>query len=83
MQRLLLSRLRPATLTMMSVLLTFAIALIIEGMLGYVFTGTQRRIQLDYSGSSIEIFGANIAVVKLIAFGLAAVALLALYLLLK
>ena len=74
MQRLLLSRLRPATLTMMSVLLTFAIALIIEGMLGYVFTGTQRRIQLDYSGSSIEIFGANIAVVKLIAFGLAAVA---------
>ena len=59
MQRLLLSRLRPATLTMMSVLLTFAIALAIEGMLGYVFTGTQRRIQLDYSGSSIEIFGAQ------------------------
>jgi len=83
MQRLLLSRLRPATLTMMSVLLTFAIALTIEGMLGYVFTGTQRRIQLDYSGSSIEIFGASIAVVKLIAFGLAAVALLGLYLLMK
>ncbi len=34
MQRLLLARLRPATLTMMSVLLTFAIALIIEGLLG-------------------------------------------------
>jgi branched-chain amino acid transport system permease protein len=83
MQRLLLSRLRPATLTMMSVLLTFAIALTIEGMLGYVFTGTQRRIQLDYSGSNFEIFGANIAVVKLIAFGLAAVALLGLYLLMK
>ncbi len=83
LQRLLLSRLRPATLTMMSVLLTFAIALVIEGMLGYVFTGTQRRIRLDYSGNSIEVFGANIAVVKLIAFGLAAVALLALYLLLK
>ena len=59
MQRLLLSRLRPATLTMMSVLLTFAIALTIEGMLGYVFSGTQRRIQLDYSGSSFEIFGAQ------------------------
>ncbi|HET9423415.1 MAG TPA: branched-chain amino acid ABC transporter permease [Nocardioides sp.] len=83
MQRLLLSRLRPATLTMMSVLLTFAIALTIEGMLGYVFTGTQRRIQLDYSGSNFEIFGANIAAVKLIAFGLAAVSLLGLYLLLK
>jgi branched-chain amino acid transport system permease protein len=82
-QRGLLSRLRPATLTMMSVLLTFAIAVIIEGGLGYVFSGTQRRIQLDYSGSSIAIFGAHIAVVKLIAFGLAAVSLAGLYALLK
>jgi branched-chain amino acid transport system permease protein len=83
MQRLLLSRLRPATLTMMSVLLTFAIALTIEGMLGYVFSGTQRRIQLGYSGSNFEVFGANIAAVKLIAFGLAALALLGLYLVMK
>ena len=83
MQRLLLSRLRPATLTMMSVLLTFAVALTIEGMLGYLFTGTQRRIQLGYSSSNFEIFGANIAAVKLIAFGLAALALLGLYLLMK
>ncbi|MER7557222.1 branched-chain amino acid ABC transporter permease [Nocardioides sp. NPDC126508] len=83
MQRALLSRLRPATLTMMSVLLTFAIALVIEGGLGYLFSGTQRRIQLGYSGASLELWGARIAVVKLIAFGLAAVSLLALYLLLK
>ena len=83
MQRLLLARLRPATLTMMSVLLTFAIALVIEGTLGYFFSGTQRRIQLGYSGSSIELFGARIAVVKLIAFGLAALSLLALYVVLK
>ena len=83
MQRLLISRLRPATLTMMSVLLTFSIALVIEGMLGFVFTGTQRRIQLPYGSESFEIFGANIAVVKLIAFGMAAASLLALYLLLK
>ena len=81
MQRLLLTRLRPATLTMMSVLLTFAIALVIEGMLGYVFTGTQRRIQLGYSGASLELFGARIAVVKLIAFAMAAAAMLTLYLL--
>jgi branched-chain amino acid transport system permease protein len=83
MQRLLISRLRPATLTMMSVLLTFSIALVIEGMLGFVFSGTQRRIRLPYSGDSIELFGANIAVVKLIAFGLAAVSLGALFLILK
>ena len=83
LQRLLLARLRPATLTMMSVLLTFAIALTIEGMLGYVFSGTQRRIQLGYSGASLEFLGARIAVVKLIAFALAAVSLLGLFLLLK
>jgi branched-chain amino acid transport system permease protein len=82
-QRLLLTRLRPATLTMMSVLLTFAIAVIIEGLLGYVFSGTQRRIQLGYGSASLGLFGARIAVVKLIAFGLAAAALLALYLLMK
>ncbi len=83
MQRLLIAKLKPATLTMMSVLLTFSVALVIEGLLGFVFTGTQRRIRLGYSGASLEVFGAHIAVVKLIAFGLAAVALLVLYLLLK
>jgi branched-chain amino acid transport system permease protein len=83
MQRLLLARLRPLTLTMMSVLLTFAIALLIEGALGYAFGGTQRRIQLGYGGASLELFGARIAVVKLIAFGLAAASMLGLYLLLK
>jgi len=83
MQRLLLARLRPLTLTMMSVLLTFAIALLIEGLLGTVFGGTQRRVQLGYSGTSLELFGARIAVVKLIAFALAAGSMLGLYLLLK
>lgn len=81
-QRLLIARLRPATLTMMSVLLTFSIALVIEGLLGYVFTGTQRRIRLPYGGADLEVAGVNVAVVKLIAFGLAALSLLALYLVL-
>ncbi|QUH03702.1 branched-chain amino acid ABC transporter permease [Saccharopolyspora erythraea] len=83
MQRLLISRLRPATLTMMSVLLTFSIALVIEGMLGFAFTGTHRRISLSYSGADIALFGASIPVVKLIAFGLAVVSLAGLYVLLK
>jgi branched-chain amino acid transport system permease protein len=83
LQRLLLARLRPVTLTMMSVLLTFAIAVVIEGLLGYVFSGTQRRIQLGYGSASFALFGARIAVVKLIAFGLAGVALLSLYLVMK
>jgi branched-chain amino acid transport system permease protein len=83
LQRLLLARLSPATRTMMSVLLTFAIAVGIEGLLAYAFSGTQRRIQLGYGSASFGLFGARIAVVKLIAFGLAAAALLGLYLLMK
>lgn len=83
MQRVLISRLRPATLTMMSVLLTFSIALVIEGMLGFAFSGTQRRIRLDYGGANFEVLGANVAVVKLIAFALAVVSLAALFLLMK
>ncbi len=82
-QRVLISRLRPVSLTMMSVLLTFAIALFIEGMLGYAFGGTHRRLQLGYSGTSVELLGARIAVVKMIAFALAAASMLGLYLLLK
>ena len=80
LQRLLLARLRPATRTMMSVLLTFSIAIVIEGALGTVFTGSQRRIQLPYSSASLELFGARVAVVKLLAFAMAAIALAALYL---
>ena len=80
LQRLLLARLRPATRTMMSVLLTFSVAVVIEGALGYLFTGSQRRIQLGYSGASLELLGARVAVVKLIAFALAAAAMLGLYL---
>jgi branched-chain amino acid transport system permease protein len=80
MQRLLIARLRPATRTMMSVLLTFAIAVVIEGALGTVFTGTHRRIQLGYSSASLELLGARVAVVKLLAFALAAIAMLVLYL---
>ncbi|MER7078543.1 amino acid/amide ABC transporter membrane protein 1, HAAT family (TC 3.A.1.4.-) [Saccharopolyspora kobensis] len=83
LQRLLISRLRPATMTMMSVLLTFSLALIVEGVLGLVFSGTHRRIQLPYSGSDLVVLGASIPVVKLIAFALAAVALSGLYALLK
>ena len=82
-QRLLMTRLKAATLTMMSVLLTFALALIIEGMLGYTFSGVQRRIRTAYSSSSLELFGAQVATVKLIAFGLAVVALGGLWLILK
>lgn len=82
MQRFLLSRLRPATLTMMSCLLTLAIALVIEGLLGFAFTGVQRRIQLDYGSAQLSFLGASIPFVKLLSFLIAAVGLVALYLVL-
>jgi len=82
-QRYLLSRLKPATMTMMSVLLTFAIALVIEGVLGMAYSGTQRRINLPYGADSIGFLGARIPVVQIISFALAAVSLVALYLVLK
>jgi branched-chain amino acid transport system permease protein len=82
-QRVLISRLRPATVTMMSILLTFAIAMLIEGGLGFAFGTTNHRLQTSYSTSNFELFGATIPVVKLIAFGLAAVSLTALYLIMK
>ncbi|BBZ03333.1 branched-chain amino acid ABC transporter permease [Mycolicibacterium chitae] len=82
MQRTLLTRLRPATLTMMSCLLTLAFALIIEGLLGFVFTGVQRRINLGYGSAQIDFFGASIPVVKMVAFLLAAAGLGALYIVL-
>jgi branched-chain amino acid transport system permease protein len=83
MQRYLLSRLRPATMTMMSVLITFAAALVIEGLLGMAYSGTQRRINLPYGASSVEFLGAHIPVVQIISFALAAVSLAVLYLVLK
>ncbi|MFV0254484.1 MAG: branched-chain amino acid ABC transporter permease [Beutenbergiaceae bacterium] len=83
MHRYLLARLRPATMTMMSVLLTFAIALIIEGLLGLGFTGTQRRLNLPYGPESLPLFGAEIPVVQIISFGLAIISLGALYAVLK
>jgi branched-chain amino acid transport system permease protein len=83
MQRYLLTRLRPATMTMMSVLITFAVALVIEGLLGLMFTGTQRRINLPYGSSSVEFLGAQIPVVQIVSFALAVVSLAVLYLVLK
>lgn len=79
MQRILLSRLRPATLTMMSCLLTLAIALVVEGVLGFLFTGVQRRVQVGYGSAQLNFFGASIPVVKLVSFGLAVFGLVALY----
>src|SRR5918998_419760 len=59
-QRLLIARLAAETMAMMSVLLTFAIALLIEGTLGAVYTGSYRSINPDYANASFNLFGTQL-----------------------
>ena len=82
-QRLLLSRLRPDSFTMMSVLLTFAFALLIEGMLGVVATGSFRSVNVDYATRSFELGTVRLPYDRLIGFAVAAATLLLLFAVLR
>jgi branched-chain amino acid transport system permease protein len=83
-QRLLVGRLDPNNMAMMSVLLTFALALLIEGGLGVVATGSYRSINVDYATSSVRPFDlVALPVDKLIGFGVAAVTFVAIFAVLR
>ncbi|MDF2732958.1 MAG: amino acid transporter permease [Desertimonas sp.] len=82
-QRLLLARLRDENRAMMSVLLTFAIAVVVEGTLSAIYTGSYRSINLDYASKSFELFGARVPYDRLIGLAVAALTLLALFSILK
>jgi branched-chain amino acid transport system permease protein len=82
-QRLLLSRLRPDSFTMMSVLLTFAFALLIEGMLGVVATGSFRSVNVDYATRSFELGTVRLPYDRLIGFAVAAATLALLFAVLR
>jgi branched-chain amino acid transport system permease protein len=82
-QRLLVSRLAPENLPMMSVLLTFALAVLIEGGLGVVATGSYRSIHVDYATSAWRVFDVALPYDKLIGFGIAAATFLAIFLVLR
>ncbi len=84
-QRFMLSRMRgEAGLT---VLLTFSFALVLEGVMGWLWESTGRSIRTGYTSEVIPIKIAEVSVrlpvVRLVGFVLAVVALLALYLLLS
>lgn len=78
-QRYLLARLRPQSMTMMSVLVTFALALVIEGMLGVIFTGSYRSVTVAYATESLRVFGVSFPYDRVIGCAVAAVALVALF----
>src|SRR3990172_1575506 len=84
-QRFMLAKVRgEAGLT---VLLTFSLALVIEGLIGWLWQSTGRSIRTWYTSEIIPIKIAQVSVrlpvVRLVGFVLAAIALLALYLLLN
>ena len=77
-----LRRLRGHERTAMSLLVTYAIAVIIEGCLYQIFGVTQVSLQAPYVTSSVHIFGFYLADIYLIGFGLAVVSLAAIYVML-
>lgn len=82
-QRYLLARLAGDDLAMMSVLLTFAAAVVIEGGLGLVYTGSYRSVTVDYATRSFQLLGAALPYDRVIGFVVAAITLALLFAILK
>jgi branched-chain amino acid transport system permease protein len=82
-QRLLIGRLAADTMAMMSVLLTFGLALIVEGLLGTIYTGSYRSISMDYATQSLALGPVRLPYDRIVAFGVAAVTLGVLFVVLR
>ena len=67
----------------LSLLVTWAIALGIEGLLSLIYHTTYRSTLTGYANKSLTVAGYHISVVRLMAFGVSALLLLGLYLLLS
>ena len=67
----------------LSLLVTFAVALLLEGVMSVTWHTTLRSVNTGYANSSISVFGYQVTLVRLWAFLLSLVALAALYLLLE
>lgn len=67
----------------MSLLVTFAVALGIEGVLTLTYKTNYKSIQTGYANKSFEVFGYEVSAVRLYAFVLSLVALVVLYLVLE
>ncbi len=64
-------RVRDRDRTQMSILVTYAVAIIIEGVLVAVFGVDYQQLSASYVNSSLHIFGFYLAYIYLIGFGLA------------
>lgn len=81
LQRYLLSRIDNPEKT--SVLITFALAIIMEGLLGRIFQTTVRTVTPAYSTATIVLATYRLPVTRLVGFGAALVVLLLLYVVLQ
>lgn len=82
-QLVFLRPLRPEDRSELSLLVTFAIALLIEGIISVIWGTSVRSINTSYANDSWTLFGYQITVVRLWAFVLSLVVLGLLYLLLN
>ena len=75
----LIRRLREQDRTAMSVLVTYAVAILIEGILTAIFGVDYQQLQASYVNSSVHLLGFYLPDIYLIGFGLAVVLLGGLY----
>lgn len=81
-ERVFLSRIKGPEKVVMSILVTYAISLVIEGILNMVFTVNDVELHAWYVSRSVLVFGTYLPYIYLLGFGLAVVLLGALYVML-
>jgi len=72
-------RLREGDRTSMSILVTYAVAIVIEGVLSMIFGVDYVQLQASYVDSSVHIFGFYLADIYLLGFGMAVALMVGLY----
>ena len=72
-------RLREGDRTSMSILVTYAVAIVIEGVLSLIFGVDYVQLQASYVDSSVHIFGFYLADIYLLGFGMAVALMAGLY----
>jgi branched-chain amino acid transport system permease protein len=82
MEFLFMRRLREADRTGMSILITFAVAILIEGILSAIFGVDYLQLHASYVDTSVKVLGFYLPYIYLIGFGLAVLLLILLYALL-
>jgi branched-chain amino acid transport system permease protein len=74
-------RLREGDRTSMSILVTYAVAIVIEGVLTWIFGSDYRELSASYINSSVHILNFYLPDIYLLGFGMAAILLGGLYVL--